>query len=429
MPMNRIVAPQVRPFGGLHMPPEEVETLDNGMRLHLVSGGNQPVSRISVLFGGGVCELENNYTGKLTTRAVFDGADGYTPDAISDFIDFNGLRVGAVGHLHNTSAGISVLNHRVKDVMPVLGRCIQSPTFPAERFMAALTRARAEIRTSRQEVSLTAAEAFSGLMCGESHPLAHKSSEADLDGFGPEKVADLYARFLCPEKMHVFLGGMLDEGIVDAVRNTFGAIQGRSAGIERRVVPYAPVASPVHLRVRHDHTFQSAVVAGMPAIPRSHPDYIPLRLTVMALGGYFGSRLVKNIREEKGLTYGITATLNGAPEGSYVEISAMCDRKYASKVLEETGVELRMMATNPPQGDELDRLKLSATTTLAETLDTPFSRMNYYQTKVLVGTSDDYFNEQFRQIQALTPETIAHMAAKYLDPQNMSTVTAGLIDE
>lgn len=429
MQMNRSEAPQVRPFGKLHMPPEVTETLGNGIRLHQVSGGNQPVCRISVLFGGGVCELENNYTGKLTARAVFDGADGYTPDVLSDFIDFNGLRVGAVGHLHNTSAGISVLNHRVKDVMPVLARCIQGPTFPAERFMASLTRTRAEIRTSRQEVSLTAAEAFSELMCGKNHPLAHKSSEADIEGFGPEQAAELYGRFLCPEKMHVFLGGMLDDGIVEAVRNAFGSIEGRSAGIERRVIPYAPIESPVHLKVRHDHTFQSAIVAGMPAIPRSHPDYIPLRLTVMALGGYFGSRLVKNIREEKGLTYGITATLNGAPEGSYVEISAMCDRKYASRVLEETSAELRLLATDPPQGDELDRLKLSATTTLAETLDTPFSRMNYYQTKVLVGTSDDYFNEQFRQIQELTPEKIAYMAAKYLAPQNMSTVTAGLTDE
>ena len=149
----------------------------------------------------------------------------------------------------------------------------------------------------------------------------------------------------------------------------------------------------------------------------------------MALGGYFGSRLVANIREEKGLTYGITASLNGSPEGSYVEISAMCDKKYAGQVLDEVASELKLLATDPPRGAEIERLKLSATTSLAEMLDTPFSRMGYYMTQVLVGTPDNYFEEQCRQIRLLTSDSIAEMASRYLDPQFLYSVISGLNDE
>lgn len=429
MPMNRAVAPDVRPFGDLIMPPQVVEILPNGTTLHLISGGSQPIARITVLFGGGNCELDNNQIGRLTVGSLTDGAAGYSPEELSDLIDFNGLRIGAVGHIHNTSLGISVLNHRLEAIIPLLGAVLQSPVFPADRFEASVLRTRATIRTSRQEVSQTAAEAFAELMCGEGHPLAHKNTERDLDGFGPEEASALYRRLMCPSRMHVFLSGQLNDRLIDAVRNLFGSLRGESAGIERRIIPYMPVATPTHLDVSHEHTLQAAVVAGMPSIPRSNPDYIPLRLAVMALGGYFGSRLVKNIREEKGLTYGITASLNGSPEGAYVEISAMCDKKYAAQVLDETASELSLLAKNPPKGKELERLKLSATTSLAEMLDTPFSRMGYYMTKVLVDTPDNYFEEQCRRIKTLTPDCIAEMAAKYLDPQNLSYVTAGLNNE
>lgn len=429
MPVTRTEVPEVRPFRALNMPPQVTEVLPNGIQLHLISGGNQPISKITVLFSGGNCELNNNHIGRLTVGALTDGASGYPPDMLSDLIDFNGLRIGAVGHIHNTSLGISVLNHRIDAVMPLLGAILQSPIFPADRFEAALLRTRATIRTSRQEVSLTAAEAFAELMCGEGHPLAHRNTESDIEGFGPAEASKLYLRLLCPARMHVFLSGQLDGRIIDAVRRTVGSLSGAGDGISRRIVPYAPVTSPCHLKVRHEHTLQSAVVAGMPAIPRSHPDYIALRLTVMALGGYFGSRLVANVREEKGLTYGITASLNGSPEGAYVEISAMCDKKYAGQVLDEVASELNLLATNPPQGVELERLKLSATTSLAETLDTPFSRMGYYMTQVLVGTPDNYFEEQYRQIRRLTPDVIAEMASKYLNPKHLYSVISGLNDE
>lgn len=427
--MIRTEAPKVRPFGDLIMPPQVTEVLPNGIRLHLISGGNQPISKITVLFSGGNCELDNNQIGRLTVGSLSDGATGYSPEELSDLIDFNGLRIGASGHIHNTSFGISVLNHRFEEVLPLIGDILQSPTFPADRFEAASLRTRANIRTSRQEVSLTAAEAFAELMCGTGHPLAHKNTESDIDGFGPDEAVELYRRLLCPARMHVFLSGQLDSRIIDAVKRTFGSLSGTDDGIERRIIPYSPAGAPCHLKVRHEHTFQSAVVAGMPAIQRSHPDYIPLRLAVMALGGYFGSRLVANIREEKGLTYGITASLNGSPEGSYVEISAMCDKKYAGQVLDEVASELKLLATDPPRGAELERLKLSATTSLAEMLDTPFSRMGYYMTQVLVGTSDNYFEEQCRQIRLLTSDRIAEMAFRYLDPQFLYSVISGLNDE
>ena len=93
--MIRTEAPKVRHFGDLIMPPQVTEVLPNGIRLHLISGGNQPISKITVLFSGGNCELDNNQIGRLTVGSLSDGATGYSPEELSDLIDFNGLRIGA----------------------------------------------------------------------------------------------------------------------------------------------------------------------------------------------------------------------------------------------------------------------------------------------------------------------------------------------
>ena len=98
-------------------------------------------------------------------------------------------------------------------------------------------------------------------------------------------------------------------------------------------------------------------------------------------------------------------------------------------MLDEVASELKLLATDPPRGAEIERLKLSATTSLAEMLDTPFSRMGYYMTQVLVGTPDNYFEEQCRQIRLLTSDSIAEMASRYLDPQFLYSVISGLNDE
>ncbi len=182
---------------------------------------------------------------------------------------------------------------------------------------------------------------------------------------------------------------------------------------------------PQTRRITKEGAFQDAIAAGMPGPDRSHSDYIALRLTVMALGGYFGSRLMLNIREEKGLTYGINAALMGTPEGSMLNIAAQCDGRSTDTVISEIGAEMRRMVTDPPTGEELRRLKLHASTDLAEILDTPTSIMGYYANRLYVGTPDDYFERQQKAIETLSPDIISEMAARYLDPSRLTIVTAG----
>jgi len=192
-----------------------------------------------------------------------------------------------------------------------------------------------------------------------------------------------------------------------------------------RLRPFAPDYAGSEVVVDHPGALQSAVVMSIPAIDRSHPDYCALRLATMALGGYFGSRLMTNLREDKGLTYGVTAGLYGYREGSAVMVSTQCDNRSVKSVVDETVNEIKKLADNPPEGEELNRLIQTASTGLASILDSPFNVINHIAAERLTGTPVDYFDRQQTAVASLSAETIGNCARRYLDPDKMLIAVVG----
>jgi predicted Zn-dependent peptidase len=212
---------------------------------------------------------------------------------------------------------------------------------------------------------------------------------------------------------------------LQAVRNFGHSLRAQlSDPFNFEIVKMAPEAAQWK-RIEVPGTLQNSLSASIPTISRDHADYINLRLTIIALGGYFGSRLMSNIREEKGLTYGISASLLGMREGAHAQINAQYATGNSQRVIDEVRHELQVLATQPMPDDELTRLKRFIMSNLASTLDSPFSIVDYYQNQVLVGTPNDYFDAQFKCINSLSAETIMRMASQYLNPDDMRIVTAG----
>ncbi len=421
--MNRSTPPPVKPFGPLTIPDETVEVLPNGITLHHVSGGEQPVCSISVFFPGGIAEY-GDMSPRIMLSTMADGARDFADGELARLLDFNGVRIGSLVHGHWSTLRMAMLTHRAPEVLPLLKAIITAPLFPDERVEVEKMAMAARLETALANVATLADMQFDTLIMGEGHPLAQRIDPEAARAVSRGSIVDLHRSMLAPAGMHVFVAGLLDDALLDAIRFTFASISGNTVVPESILIPNT--AAPAGTQaVDATDSLQSAIATGMPAIARSHPDYIPLRLTAMALGGYFGSRLMTNIREEKGLTYGISAFLAGSQEGSYIKIAARCDKSYTATVIDEIKAELERMASNPPEGEELERVRLHAASSLAETLDSPLAIIGYHANRLTIGTPADYFNAQQRAIAELTPELIARMSAQYLRPDELRTAIAG----
>ena len=172
-------------------------------------------------------------------------------------------------------------------------------------------------------------------------------------------------------------------------------------------------------------SLQSCVVMGLPAVKRDHEDYIPLRILVIALGGYFGSRLMSNIREEKGYTYGISASLIGRTDMSYISISSECDTKYTGLLIEEVKNEINRLIECKLDDAELDVVRANVLSDLVRTSDSPFSVAEYHITSICCDIPDDYFSRHIELIKNITPGKLQQMAEKYFIPEKLFISVAG----
>ena len=420
--LNRRIPPEISHFSEIFLQPEEIISLPNGIDLHLVNYGSLPVSRLSLIWDGGVLDFPHKAPAAVMGATIQEATALSDGKKVADLIDFCGARVGGGTSDHFTSLEMVAINSSFDRLLPLILEFATQAAFPENAVEATAKRMAANRMIQLEKVSFLASERLHALMQGTCHPASVTAMPAEFEVVDRSIVAPLYD-VLKSSRLHIYAGGMISEGLVKSIADTFSEIP-RAKGSMVDIIPYEPEA-PERVHIRRPESVQSAVAMGLPTIGRDNPDYIPLRLAVMALGGYFGSRLMTNIREEKGLTYGINAVQVGTREGAYTEITAQCDSRYVDDVVDETVKEIENLAANPPRGDELERLRLNAWTRLATSADTVFGTLEHYITALKVGTPHDYFRRQLDEIARLTPDTIARVAAEHLSPGRLSIVTAG----
>lgn len=420
--MDRTIAPNVSLFSEIALQPQEVFSLENGTRVHLVRKGSLPLSRVAILWDGGNLDYPSQAIVGVTGATLTEGTKSMSSGEVADIVDYSGARLAGGVCGHYLSLELMAINSTRRKMVELMADIASNASFPSNAVESARRRIAASRALQMEKVAYKAASALEEIMHGAGHPASAVAKPGEFMNVTDEDCRTLFAR-ASRAPMNIFAGGDLSDNFIETIVDTFEAFPVASES-PIHIRPYSPM-EPVRKHIAVEGAVQSAVAIGMPEIGRDHPDYIPLRLAIMALGGYFGSRLMANIREEKGLTYGISAALLGSLEGAFMEIQAQCDARYVDQVIEETLKEIKRLASCPPMGRELDRLRLHAWTSLAQSADNVFSTLDHYITSLRVGTPSDYFERQLQAIATLTSDTIARVAAEYLDPDKLSIVTAG----
>lgn len=428
MALDRLTPPEIKQFGDLSVPSARVLTLDNGIKLTVVDQGEQEVNRLTISWEGGANDVDSLSTLKLASDLMREGTVSHSGAEIAETLDYNGSWLKCCYNSHFTSQVIHSLNSRVEEVFPTMVEIISQPTFPTKEFEVLRDKMASRKQVEMERVTYYANRDSHQLLYGENHPTSVDETPDMIRTITREDVAKMHADLTATSTCELFLAGRITPQIEDMVNRTFGAIKNNSNGLAQRVVPMRPSGKRKIVTARPG-ALQSAVVMAIPTIMRSHPDYIELRLAVMALGGYFGSRLMSNIREDKGYTYGISASLLGNWEGSAITINSQCDNRYVEPLIGETRKEISRLASELMEADELERMRQFAMTSLAATLDSPFSIMDYYENMRVVQTPHDYFARQLQAIKSLSPQRIAYLAEKYMLLDEMRIAVAGDLAE
>lgn len=415
--------------GELEFPPLPriaTSVLASGARLHVVQRDAGNLCMLTFITPGAAAEARSAAISALRTVLRKEGSESYSGLEIADTLDFNGAWMRTYDTPHHSILTVYSLASKLGRILPLLRDLLFNPTFPHEAFDTRRHALAQSIEISMTDVEFKAKCLSDSIIMGAGHPLAQIDSPDSIRALQVGEIMEFHRQYTSPSALDIVYAGNLSEEVTGCIAEVFSQTGNAPCGCGRPViVPFEYAGPNTYRTAPMPGASQSAVNIVLPAIGRDHPDYIPLRLTVNALGGYFGSRLMSNIREEKGLTYGIGAYLNGISDGAYIQIGADTSNRNVALLVEEIRHEMVCLAANPPENDELTRFRRAMASSLASTLETPYTVASYYANTITAGMQGSYFRNQLEALAALTPETISAMASKYLRPELMSVAVAG----
>lgn len=250
---------------------------------------------------------------------------------------------------------------------------------------------------------------------GEKHPYGRYSHFEDFDAVNRDSVEEFYKQYYQNGKMIIFVAGKLPKDIFSLLESNFGDLQ--NSPIDIADLPSQPAEEKKYRVINDPNGVQGAIRLGTLFPNRHHPDFLKTMVLNNLFGGFFGSRLMNNIREDKGYTYGIYSYLENHIQQSAWVISTEAGRDVSEATIVEVYKEMEGLRNEPVDDEELSLVRNYMMGSILGDLDGPFQILNRWKNIILNGLDEQYFYNQLHTIRTVSAEELQELANKYLHPE------------
>ncbi|SMO78076.1 Predicted Zn-dependent peptidase [Saccharicrinis carchari] len=410
---------------GLNMLKQKELSLKNGVPVHFIQGGTQEVAKIDFIFSAGVVQSNKPLVAALTNTLLQEGTEWMTSFEVSEKIDFFGAFLGQSTSYHHAQITLYTLSRYLPDLLPVIEQILKKPALAQHEFDVLLARKKQDFLVDSEKVKNLAYRKSQEVLFGEDHPYGRV---AKLHHFSEVSLSDVqafhktqYASNLCT----LIVSGQPGEGFLDLLNKHFGGNDWGNRTDDKHEVPEVKSFKKTFHLEEKENALQSAIRIVRPCVSKKHPDFLPLLVLNTLFGGYFGSRLMNNLREEKGLTYGISSYLTSLLNVGIFGVATEVMANMRQLAIDEIFNEMDKLRNFPVEEEELTRLKNYMLGDLMRNLDGPFAMSDAYRGLLGFGLDFDYFKKVEHTIQHITSSQLHQLANKYLLSDDFYVIVAG----
>lgn len=423
--MDRTIQPEIQPLKNFHIQTPVRTTLPNGIPLTVINAGEQEVVRMDVLFSGGRWQQSQKLQALFTNRMLREGTTKYTAATIAEKLDYYGSWLELSSSSEYAYITVYSLNKNLAKTLEVVESMIKEPLFPQKELQTILDTNIQQYLVNTSKVDFLAHRSLLKSLYGEQHPCGKIVMEEDYHTITPEVLREFYERYYHSGSCSIFLSGKVTDDIISRVTDIFGIPFGQyQLQMPKSSFPFAAIPEKRIFTERED-AMQSAVKMGCTTITREHPDYPKLRVLMTLFGGYFGSRLMSNIREDKGYTYGISAGVVFYPDSGLLIVSTETDNEYVEPLIQEVYHEIDRLHLDPVSAEELRIVRNYMLGEMCRSYESPFSLSDAWIFIATSGLKDDYFARSLQAVNEITPAEIQDLAQRYLCKETLKEVIAG----
>ncbi len=418
--LDRTIAPPFQNDYSLRLLAPQTFRLGNGAIAHFINGGTQEVLKIELVFPAGRWFEHIPGLAYLTSNLLSKGTTKNNSNQIAECFDFYGAHLEVEASFDFVSLSLYTLTHNVAPTLDLLLELAINPTFPekeVEQFKSTYIQ---NLKVNNQKTNYLASKEIRKMIFGNTHPYGVEVTVEDVSSFANAEFANYHKKqFVNPI---VFVSGSYSEKQAEFINRSIEKIKGYDAlplQLEKSEI------APFQNRIEKKDSVQSSLRMGKKTIGPAHADYPKAMFVNHLLGGYFGSRLMKNIREEKGLTYGIYSSIHALQQDCMLTIGADVNSENRELVFDEIKKEIVKLQTEPVSETELKTASAHFIGSLQADISTPFAHADKQKNILLKGLPADHYQHTIDVIASMDSSEVMATAKTYFDTASFFEVAVG----
>lgn len=365
--------------------------------------------------------LNKSLIPSFTLQMLTEGTKEKTETELSEFFDFHASEVHPLISFSHEGLSLLTTKKHLFEVIPVFMTLFDQAVFPEGSLEKRKSQRKLSIKLEHEKSSSRASQLFRKALFGKDHPFGQEITEDHVDQVNSSDLINYYQTKLWADT-EFFLCGDLDESELSSLEAVLDQSPYRSS--HQEAAPPVPEAPSSCIEDRPG-ALQSSIRIGNWSISKSHPDFMALSVFNTVLGGYFGSRLIKNIREDKGHTYGIHSALSEIGDFNYWVISADVQKAHRQEVIQEIYKEIRLLAAEEVSLQELEVIRNYLIGQMLSRFSSSFDLMDRFRSVHHSGLDFDFYLKKLSFLRSFTAEDIRVIGEKYFSNPPFIEVVVG----
>lgn len=419
--LNRTLSPKIIDAVDFHLslPPYQKYTLSNGVQVFAIDLGEQDTLMINWVFFAGNWYEDKNLVAATANHLIKNGTSQKNSFAIHEHFEYYGSYLSR--HCHNETAEITLhcLGKHIEHLLPVVAELLTDAVFPQEELDIFKKNMQQRLQVNLMKSDFVAGRLIDVYLFGKDHPYGKFSSMEEYAALERAETRNFYDTFYRQGHCVIFVAGKLPKDILGQLDNHFGKLplHAHDQGLPAIAHPIVRAEQKKYSATNDPNGVQGSIRIARNFPNRHHPDFQKVGVLNNVFGGFFGSRLMMNIREDKGYTYGIHSYLLNHMQESALLISTEAGKEVCEATIREVYAEMKRLRQEPIDDEELQMTRNYLIGTLLGDLDGPFHVAGRWRNIILNNLDEQYFYSGIEIIKTISPAELQELANRYLNPE------------
>jgi zinc protease len=419
--LDRQTPPAYQQVADIKLQNATLRHLPKGVPLHILNAGKQEVIRIEAVFRAGAVLEQKGAQAFFATKMLSEGTTRYTAKEIAAILDSHGAHIDLSPGFDYSTVSVYTLSKHVSVILPLLKSILTEPNFPEQELESLKDIKQQKLRIDNKKDAVVASKRFRNKLFGD-HPYGNFLKAEEIATIQTTDLEGFFRQYM-HQNFEIMVAGDVNSEVERLIEQTFG-------DLSYKKLPESAFPEPLTETIERENiprsgSLQSSIRMGKRLFKLDHPDFNRFSVLNTIFGGYFGSRLMKSIREEKGYTYGIYSNVVPMKQAGYFVIGTDVIGEHTEQTMEEIHKEIHRLQTVPVEEDELETVKNYMLGSFLSSLNTPFALADRYKTVYLHQLSENYYHDYVRDINQVTSRELQELSQRYLSPEEFTSVVVG----